>query len=151
MIKCRSNFEGSWVSCGDFDVTRFVTERANSNRHTEATSEFSDCINELDLVDPPLFGGSYTWRRGENRLIGAMSEFSNCINELGVIDPPLFGGAYTWRRGEILNSGSRIDRFLHPTEWEETFSQVKQTLYQDWGKTTTQSFLFVETGISTTR
>uniref|UniRef100_M0ZKV5 Non-LTR retroelement reverse transcriptase n=1 Tax=Solanum tuberosum TaxID=4113 RepID=M0ZKV5_SOLTU len=28
-------------------------------------TEFSECIEELELVDPPLFGGSYTWRRGE--------------------------------------------------------------------------------------
>ncbi|KAG5580158.1 hypothetical protein H5410_050785 [Solanum commersonii] len=31
-----------------------------------AMSEFSKCIEEMELVDPPLFGGSYTWRRGEN-------------------------------------------------------------------------------------
>ncbi|KAG5599414.1 hypothetical protein H5410_030784 [Solanum commersonii] len=27
-------------------------------------AEFSDCINDLELVDLPLSGGSYTWRRG---------------------------------------------------------------------------------------
>ncbi|XP_049410587.1 uncharacterized protein LOC125873769 [Solanum stenotomum] len=29
-------------------------------------SEFYDCIEEVELIDPPLFGGSFTWRRGEN-------------------------------------------------------------------------------------
>ncbi|KAK4723747.1 hypothetical protein R3W88_026526 [Solanum pinnatisectum] len=28
-------------------------------------AEFSECISNLELVDPPLFGGSFTWRRGE--------------------------------------------------------------------------------------
>ncbi|KAH0655505.1 hypothetical protein KY285_030387 [Solanum tuberosum] len=29
-------------------------------------SEFSDCTEEVELIDPSLFGGSFTWRRGEN-------------------------------------------------------------------------------------
>ncbi|KAG5630156.1 hypothetical protein H5410_001873 [Solanum commersonii] len=29
-------------------------------------AEFSECINNLQLVDPPLFGRSFTWRRGES-------------------------------------------------------------------------------------
>ena len=29
-------------------------------------SDFTSCINEMELIDPPLFGGSYTWRGGEN-------------------------------------------------------------------------------------
>ncbi|XP_047268842.1 uncharacterized protein LOC124898822 [Capsicum annuum] len=57
-----------------------------------------------------------------------MAEFSDCVNALQLIDPPLFGGFYTWRRGESHNSASRIDRFLYSTEWEDSFTQVKQTL-----------------------
>lgn len=62
----RSICKRNWVVCGDFNVTRFVAERANCHRMSGAMTEFSDNINELELVDPPLFGGSYTWRRGEN-------------------------------------------------------------------------------------
>jgi len=57
-----------------------------------------------------------------------MAEFSDCINDLELVDPPLSGGSYTWRRGESQNSASRIDRFLYSPEWEDRFSQVKQTL-----------------------
>lgn len=59
----RNSWERPWVVCGDFNVTRFVVERGNC---LGATSEFSEIIYDLELVDPLLFGGSYTWRRGEN-------------------------------------------------------------------------------------
>lgn len=32
-----------------------------------AMSDFSRCINELELVDPLLFGGRYSWRVGANQ------------------------------------------------------------------------------------
>ncbi|WMV22579.1 hypothetical protein MTR67_015964 [Solanum verrucosum] len=50
---------------GDFNVIRYPVERSNCSRINGAMTEFSECIEELELVDPPLFGGSYTWRRGE--------------------------------------------------------------------------------------
>lgn len=52
--------------CGDFNVKRFAAERANGYRISGAMVEFSECINDLKLVDPLLFGGSFTWRRGNN-------------------------------------------------------------------------------------
>ncbi|KAK4713436.1 hypothetical protein R3W88_019343 [Solanum pinnatisectum] len=57
---------GPWVVGGDFNVIRYPNERTNCFRINGAMSEFSKCIEEMELVDPPLFGGSYTWRRGEN-------------------------------------------------------------------------------------
>lgn len=50
----RSLCDGPWVLCGDFNITRYPGD------------EFSDWINDMELVDPPLFGGSYTWRRSDN-------------------------------------------------------------------------------------
>ncbi|WMV22602.1 hypothetical protein MTR67_015987 [Solanum verrucosum] len=29
-------------------------------------ADFNQCINDLEFLDPPLSGGSYTWRRGQN-------------------------------------------------------------------------------------
>ncbi|XP_059292232.1 uncharacterized protein LOC132045677 [Lycium ferocissimum] len=57
---------GPWVVGGDFNVIRYPIERTNCLRINGAMAEFSECIEELELVDPPLFGGSFTWRRGEN-------------------------------------------------------------------------------------
>ena len=33
--------------------------------------EFSDCIEDLDLLDPPLEGGVYTWFMGDNHRIAS--------------------------------------------------------------------------------
>ncbi|WMV37052.1 hypothetical protein MTR67_030437 [Solanum verrucosum] len=62
----RSLCEGPWVVCGDFNTTRFPSEKINCIRLSRAMIDLSSCINELELIDPPLFGGSYTWRGGEN-------------------------------------------------------------------------------------
>lgn len=58
--------EGPWVICGDFNVSRFPSERTNCNRITRTMADFNQCINDLEFLDPPLSGGSYTWRRGQN-------------------------------------------------------------------------------------
>lgn len=62
----RNKVNGPWTICGDFNITRYPSERTNCNRINGAMSEFSACIEELEMVDPPLFGGSFTWRRGED-------------------------------------------------------------------------------------
>lgn len=57
---CRGLCGGSWVVCGDSNVTRYPTERSESNRITGAMAEFFSSINDLEFVDPPLFGGAFT-------------------------------------------------------------------------------------------
>lgn len=47
-----------WMFCGDFNVTRYPTERSITQRLTGDMTEFTDWINEMELNDPPLFGGS---------------------------------------------------------------------------------------------
>ncbi|WMV22580.1 hypothetical protein MTR67_015965 [Solanum verrucosum] len=47
---------------GDFNVVRFPSEKKNCNRITKAMEDFSDFIEDTELVDPPLIGGSFTWR-----------------------------------------------------------------------------------------
>lgn len=63
----RGIWEGPWVVCGDFNTTRFINERSNNFNLTRAMKEFSDIIQQLELVDPPLFGGSFTWKRRNNQ------------------------------------------------------------------------------------
>lgn len=57
----RSLCEGPWVVCGDFKTTRFPSEKTNCVNLSGAMSKFSSC---MELIDPPLFGGSDTWRGG---------------------------------------------------------------------------------------
>lgn len=93
LINIKEACNGPWVSCGDFSLTRYPNERSEGNR-----------------------------------IIGAMNEFTEWINEMEFIDPPLLGGTYTWRRGDTRTSASRIDRFLYSSQWDESFTQIKQNL-----------------------
>ncbi|KAG5631924.1 hypothetical protein H5410_003641 [Solanum commersonii] len=59
--------EGPWVVCGDFNTTRFIHERCSNPIFTRAMNDFSDFIQDMGLIDPPLFGGSFTWNRGNSQ------------------------------------------------------------------------------------
>lgn len=75
----RSGVPGPWVICGDFNVTRYPSERTNCPRINGAMTDFSTCIEEMELIDPPLFGGSFTWRRGEgHRRASRIDRFLHC-------------------------------------------------------------------------
>nr|XP_009610448.1 uncharacterized protein LOC104104150 [Nicotiana tomentosiformis]XP_016449348.1 PREDICTED: uncharacterized protein LOC107774363 [Nicotiana tabacum] len=82
--------------------------------------------------DQWVIGGDFNACRYESERLNcsrrsrAMIDFSNFILELGLIDPPLNGVQYTWSRGENFTQASRIDRFLHSTEWGDSFKAVKQ-------------------------
>ena len=47
---------------------RYPSERTNCDRLTGAMLEFSSFIEEMEMVDPLLCGGSFTWRKGEIKL-----------------------------------------------------------------------------------
>ncbi|WMV09475.1 hypothetical protein MTR67_002860, partial [Solanum verrucosum] len=66
LLVLKNSLNGPWVVCGDFNITRYPSERTNCHKLSGAMDEFSSCIEELELVDPPLLGGSFTWRRGED-------------------------------------------------------------------------------------
>lgn len=54
------------VGCigGDFNVTRFPSERSGDSSSGSAMSDFSALLFELDLVDLPLAWGDFTWSNG---------------------------------------------------------------------------------------
>jgi len=51
----------SWCIRGDFNVTRFLSERSSEVRLCSAVRDFSDFISHQDLMDLPLADGSFTW------------------------------------------------------------------------------------------
>jgi len=59
------------VIAGDFNVVRFPSEKKNCNKITKAMEDFSDFIEDMELVDPPLIGGSFTWRKGDRHVTAA--------------------------------------------------------------------------------
>lgn len=48
------------------------------------------------------------------------------IQDLGIIDLPLQGAQFTWSRDENNQQALRIDRFIIPSEWNDSFKVVKQ-------------------------
>lgn len=53
----RGMYEGPWELCGDYNVTRYLAERAKCHRISSAMTEYSTWID--DLV---FFGSSLIWR-----------------------------------------------------------------------------------------
>ena len=53
-----------WCIAGDFNVVRFPFETSNGRKMSTAMREFSNFIDDFEVVDPPLGGGGYTWSGG---------------------------------------------------------------------------------------
>lgn len=50
-----------WYIAGNFNVARFGREKLNSNRVTRSMNELDSLIRDLELRDPPLLNGLFTW------------------------------------------------------------------------------------------
>lgn len=55
-----------------------------------------------------------------------MRDFSALIKDLVLIDLLLHDATFTWSRGEAHIRASRIDRNLFSSEWNDSFSLIKQ-------------------------
>lgn len=56
-----------WCFGGDYNITRFSNEREGSTLLSQNMSLFSELIFDLNLVNLPLEGGSYSWLNGRSR------------------------------------------------------------------------------------
>ncbi|WMV46111.1 hypothetical protein MTR67_039496 [Solanum verrucosum] len=63
----RGLMEGPWAMCGDFNVSRYISEKKNCNRRTKGMREFSDFIEDMELVDMHLEDAAYTWFKGDQQ------------------------------------------------------------------------------------
>ena len=57
-----------WFLVGDFNTTRFASEKNGGNMSTDTTmEEFQKCLFNLKLADMPFLGPFFTWI---NRRVG---------------------------------------------------------------------------------
>ena len=66
-----------WCIGGDFNVTRFPTERLGGEAFNPAMQDFSEFISYFGLMDIPLEGGKYTW--SNNRIDASMSRIDRFL------------------------------------------------------------------------
>ena len=64
MVNVAFRWEMPWCVGGDFNVVRFPEEKGGKRGCSSAMKAFNEVINELQLVDLPLLGGSVTWSNG---------------------------------------------------------------------------------------
>ena len=50
-----------WCCIEDFNIIHFLSERLGNSRLTLTMEQFSEFIEDLNLIDLPLEEGSYTW------------------------------------------------------------------------------------------
>ncbi|WMV19032.1 hypothetical protein MTR67_012417 [Solanum verrucosum] len=50
---------------------RYPSEKKNCNRINKGMTDFSDFIEDLELVDPELSGGKYIWKKGDRHTTAA--------------------------------------------------------------------------------
>ncbi|WMV25761.1 hypothetical protein MTR67_019146 [Solanum verrucosum] len=73
--------EGPWAICGDFNTTRYVSEKRNCNRRSRGMIEFSDFIEDMNLIDLQLQDGNYTWFKGDNHDTASSSPLCKGFND----------------------------------------------------------------------
>ncbi|WMV42285.1 hypothetical protein MTR67_035670 [Solanum verrucosum] len=56
---------GPWVVGGDFNTVRFPSEKRNCTRFNKAMTDFTDFIEDAELLDIQLAGDVFTWKNGE--------------------------------------------------------------------------------------
>ncbi|XP_019242559.1 PREDICTED: uncharacterized protein LOC109222690, partial [Nicotiana attenuata] len=65
----RGLFSGPWVVCEDFNNVRYPSEKKNCSRISRGMMDFSNFIEDMELVDMQLAGGSTLGKKGEFRSI----------------------------------------------------------------------------------
>lgn len=72
----RSLWNDPWCVGGDFNAVKFPEKRRNCQRISTSMSHFSEIIEDLEVIDLPLIGGSFTWCGGlNNRLASRLDHF----------------------------------------------------------------------------
>ncbi|PNX57068.1 cysteine-rich receptor-like protein kinase, partial [Trifolium pratense] len=81
LLNCKRGLgDGRWCVVGDFNAIRRMEERIGVNTMVGGTMpteviEFQHFIDELELVDLPLFGRRFTWYHANGRAMSRIDRF----------------------------------------------------------------------------
>ena len=66
LVDIRQRWNSPWCILGDFNVVRYPNEKLGGRNFSPGMLAFSDFIENSQLVDLPLVGGTYTWSSGSD-------------------------------------------------------------------------------------
>ena len=64
LLNMKTNLNVPIMLLGDFNEVRSTQERRGYSVLSRSMEEFGEWINDIGLVELPLMGRKYTWRRG---------------------------------------------------------------------------------------
>ncbi|XP_058742235.1 uncharacterized protein LOC131614691 [Vicia villosa] len=68
--------ESNWCVGGDFNSISHVEERRGlSNRNSIDINSFKSFLEDLDLVDPPVVGGKFSWQNSNGKAMSRIDRF----------------------------------------------------------------------------
>ena len=92
--------QNPWVIMGDFNTTRFSSERSGGNMLNDtAMNEFHECLFSLELADVPFLGPLFTWMNRQAGTSFIARKLDRCLQNECRLD--LFPNAFT----EVLPPG----------------------------------------------
>ena len=66
LLEIRERLDRPMLIMGDFNEIRHIHERKGCSSRTRSMDEFHDWISAIGLIDMPLVGRKFTWRRGNS-------------------------------------------------------------------------------------
>ena len=130
-------WDDPWCIGGDFNVSRFPSERSRGGRLSAAMRRFSEVIDDLALRDLPLQRGLFTWNGGLNgQTMSRLDRF--LVSEdwesrfSGVVQSTLL--RLVSNHYFILLDGGRVRRGPLPFRFENMWLKKKgfKDLLKDW-------------------
>ncbi|XP_070017179.1 uncharacterized protein [Nicotiana sylvestris] len=128
----RGLMEGPWAVCGNFNVTRYPSEKRECSRRSRAMVEFSDFIEDMELIDLRLEGVYYTWFKGDNRFDDRIRDWWTSFEFSGRPDyilacklKALKGKLKEWSRSSEGNLGLQKSKLLSQLAGFEATQQLR--------------------------
>lgn len=71
MHQLGSLISGPWVVSRDFNTVRHPSEKKNCNRIKKSMTDFSEFIEDMELIDFDLTCGQFSWKQGDRQATAA--------------------------------------------------------------------------------